>query len=89
VEGTCEPLFRYFLLTSVQAASVGSGHQAARAILRTEYKEKMDMREAISIARKVLEKTMDCVNLTSEKIEMLYLSREPISGKLSTEHVTW
>ncbi|MBI20071.1 MAG: hypothetical protein CMB73_05800 [Euryarchaeota archaeon] len=72
----------------VQAASVGSGQQAARAILRTEYKEELDMFEAKNVARKVLEKTMDCVNLTSEKIEMLYLSREPISGNLSTEHIT-
>ncbi|CEG00903.1 Proteasome A-type subunit [Ostreococcus tauri] len=70
-----------------KAAAIGASHQAARSILKTEYSEGLDISEAKGIVSKVLQKTMDCMSLTEDKVEMVYLSYNELNGEVELERI--
>lgn len=50
-----------------KATSVGANNASAQSLLKQDYKEECDLREACGLAVKVLSKTMDSTKLSSEK----------------------
>ncbi|XP_023023022.1 proteasome subunit alpha type-4 [Leptinotarsa decemlineata] len=59
-----------------KATCIGNNSSAAISNLKQEYKEgEMTLKDAKSLAIKVLVKTLDMAKLTSEKVEMATLSR--------------
>ncbi|KAI9702868.1 MAG: hypothetical protein M1836_008082 [Candelina mexicana] len=52
-----------------KATSVGANNSSASSLLKQDYKEECDLKEACGLAVKVLSKTMDSTKLSSEKIE--------------------
>jgi 20S proteasome alpha/beta subunit len=46
---------------------VGANNASAQSLLKQDYKEDCDLKEACAIAVKVLSKTMDSTTLSSEK----------------------
>jgi 20S proteasome subunit alpha 3 len=50
-----------------KATSVGANNASAQSLLKQDYKENCDLKEACAIAVKVLSKTMDSTTLSSEK----------------------
>lgn len=54
-----------------KATSVGANNASAQSILKQDYKEDCDLKDACALAVKVLSKTMDSNKLSSEKSEML------------------
>merc|ERR1711998_292319 len=64
-----------------KATAVGSNHSSAQSILKSEYKEDMDLDACLELAVKVLSKTMDSTQLTSEKLEFAILSEDE-AGKV-------
>ena len=54
-------------------------------MLKTDFTEGLSIDEAKSVACKVLQKTMDGVNLTSDKVEMFYLTRNKDTGEVFTQ----
>lgn len=50
-----------------KATSVGANNAAAQSLLKQDYKEDCDLKEACALAVKVLSKTMDSTKLSSEK----------------------
>lgn len=52
-----------------KAASVGANNASAQSLLKQDYKEDADLKEACAMAVKVLSKTMDSTKLSSEKSE--------------------
>jgi 20S proteasome subunit alpha 3 len=63
-----------------KATAIGANNQAAQSILKQEYKDNMELSDAIKLAIKVLNKSMDSTSLTSEKLELATVSRT--GGKL-------
>lgn len=57
-----------------KATSVGANNASAQSLLKQDYKEECDLKEACGMAVKVLSKTMDSTKLSSEKSE-LYINR--------------
>jgi len=51
------------------ATAIGSGHQAATSILKTDFEEEGDLEAALVLAVKVLSKTMDSTVLDHDKLE--------------------
>jgi 20S proteasome subunit alpha 3 len=52
-----------------KATSVGANNASAQSLLKQDYKEECDLKEACGMAVKVLSKTMDSTKLSSEKSE--------------------
>jgi 20S proteasome subunit alpha 3 len=52
-----------------KATSVGANNASAQSLLKQDYKEECDLKEACGLAMKVLSKTMDSTKLSSEKSE--------------------
>ena len=52
-----------------KATSVGANNASAQSLLKQDYKEDCDLKEACGMAVKVLSKTMDSTRLSSEKSE--------------------
>jgi 20S proteasome alpha/beta subunit len=52
-----------------KATSVGANNASAQSLLKQDYKEECDLKEACGLAVKVLSKTMDSTKLSSEKSE--------------------
>ena len=50
-----------------KATSVGANNASAQSLLKQDYKEEMTLKEACTLAVKVLSKTMDSTTLSSEK----------------------
>ncbi len=59
-----------------KATSVGANNASAQSLLKQDYKEECDLKEACGMAVKVLSKTMDSTKLSSEKSELDYVSIE-------------
>jgi len=57
------------------ATAIGKNNQAARSILKSEYKEDPSLEGALALAVKVLNKTMDSTAVTSEKIDFATLKK--------------
>jgi 20S proteasome subunit alpha 3 len=66
-----------------KAAAIGENHDAAKGILKTDYKEGMDVKAALELAIKVISKTMDSTTLSPEKVEVMVFSRAAETGKCS------
>jgi len=63
-----------------KATAIGANNQAAQSILKQEYKNDMELGDAVKLAIKVLNKSMDSTSLTSEKLELATVSM--VDGKL-------
>ena len=50
-----------------KATSVGANNASAQSLLKQDYKDEMTLKEASTLAVKVLSKTMDSTTLSSEK----------------------
>ena len=48
---------------------MGANNASAQSLLKQDYKEECDLKEACGLAVKVLSKTMDSTKLSSEKSE--------------------
>lgn len=55
-----------------KATSVGANNASAQSLLKQDYKEDCDLKEACALAVKVLSKTMDSTKLSSEKSKWSY-----------------
>jgi 20S proteasome subunit alpha 3 len=53
-----------------KATSVGANNASAQSLLKQDYKEDCDLKEACGMAVKVLSKTMDSTKLSSEKSKL-------------------
>ncbi|TPX67888.1 hypothetical protein SpCBS45565_g03511 [Spizellomyces sp. 'palustris'] len=58
-----------------KATCIGANSSNAQSILKQDYKEEMGLKEAKSLAIKVLSKTMDTTNMGSDKLEFATLHR--------------
>jgi len=65
-----------------KATSIGAGHQSAASLLKSEYKEDIDLEGALKLATKILAKTMDSTSLNHEKLEYATLTRNTTTGKV-------
>mmetsp|Transcript_2038 Transcript_2038/g.7611 ORF Transcript_2038/g.7611 Transcript_2038/m.7611 type:complete len:239 (+) Transcript_2038:3507-4223(+) len=63
-----------------KATAIGASSQAAQAMLKSDYHEELDLKAAKNLATRVLEKTMDCVKMTEERLEMVYLTHSDEPG---------
>lgn len=60
-----------------KATCIGNNSVAAVSMLKQEYKEEeMTLKDALKLAVKVLDKTLDITKLTPDKVEMSTLTRE-------------
>jgi 20S proteasome subunit alpha 3 len=57
-----------------KATSVGANNASAQSLLKQDYKEECNLKEACGLAVKVLSKTMDSTKLSSEKSKNSYRS---------------
>lgn len=74
------------------ATVIGANNQAGKSLLKSQYKdgssddeEMLDVQEALRLAVKVLNKTMDATSLSPEKLELFVLSLDD-SDKTSCSH---
>jgi 20S proteasome subunit alpha 3 len=58
----------------LQATCIGSNNGTATSLLKQDYKDELTVQEAMSLACKVLSKTMDATSLDSEKVEFAILT---------------
>ncbi|KAG0149886.1 hypothetical protein CROQUDRAFT_653192 [Cronartium quercuum f. sp. fusiforme G11] len=63
-----------------KATCIGSGNSTATSLLRQDYKDTMDLDEAIVLAIKVLSKTMDATTLSSDRVEFSVISLDEETG---------
>lgn len=68
-----------------KATSVGANNAAAQSLLKQDYKEECDLKEACALAVKVLSKTMDSTKLSSEKSKSF--PRNPHVKPILTMHI--
>jgi len=60
-----------------KAQAIGNNYQAAQSVLRSDYKDdKMELKDALMLATKVLSKTMDTTVPTADKLEVATITRE-------------
>lgn len=57
-----------------KATAIGANSTAAQSILKSDYKEGLNLKEALNLVIKVLSKTMDSTTLLPEKLELSTLS---------------
>eukprot|EP01098_Paradermamoeba_levis_P007431 TRINITY_DN306_c0_g1_i1.p1 TRINITY_DN306_c0_g1~~TRINITY_DN306_c0_g1_i1.p1 ORF type:complete len:252 (-),score=93.28 TRINITY_DN306_c0_g1_i1:87-842(-) len=58
-----------------KATAIGKNNSNAQSILKQDYKEDINLKEALVLAVKVLSKSMDSTSLNSEKLEFGILTR--------------
>jgi 20S proteasome subunit alpha 3 len=58
-----------------KAYAIGQGDQVAQSLLKQDWKPTMNLREGLLLALKVLGKTMDSTNLTTDRVEVATLQR--------------
>ena len=54
-----------------KATAIGANNQSAQSILKSDYKDDIEIDDAVKLALKVLNKTMDSTALTPEKVELV------------------
>jgi len=59
-----------------KATCIGNNSSAAISMLKQDYKEDIEMKDALLLSLKVLNKTLDINKLSSEKMELATLTRE-------------
>ncbi|KAH3761122.1 20S proteasome subunit alpha 3 [Pelomyxa schiedti] len=57
-----------------RATAIGANNQAAQSILKSDYKEDINLNEALKLAVKILSKTMDSTSMSAEKLEIGHLT---------------
>lgn len=70
-----------------KATSVGANNASAQSLLKQDYKEECDLKEACGLAVKVLSKTMDSTKLSSEKSELYVFSLSTTCTNVSSSRV--
>ena len=70
-----------------KATSVGANNASAQSLLKQDYKEDCDLKEACGLAVKVLSKTMDSTKLSSEKSQSFLFLRSFMEAKLMSSTV--
>lgn len=66
-----------------KATVIGQNNQAGKSVLKSDYKEGMEMGEALEMAARVLVKTMDMPSPSPDKVEFAVLVRDPTTGVLT------
>merc|ERR1711881_325242 len=56
-----------------KATCIGNNESTAKSILKTDWKEELDLEEGISLALKILNKTLDVQKLTEDRFELAQL----------------
>merc|ERR1711934_766508 len=59
-----------------KATAIGANNSNAQSILKMDYKEDIELNDALLLAIKVLSKTMDSTQLTPDKLEFATLSED-------------
>lgn len=72
-----------------KATSVGANNASAQSLLKQDYKEEMDLKEACGMAVKVLSKTMDSTKLSSEKSMLSYCRNRMRANKRQSNLQRW
>lgn len=67
-----------------KATSVGANNASAQSLLKQDYKEGSDLKEACAMAVKVLSKTMDSTKLSSEKSKYPFFACVLFRGVMKT-----
>mmetsp|Transcript_41944 Transcript_41944/g.164347 ORF Transcript_41944/g.164347 Transcript_41944/m.164347 type:complete len:133 (-) Transcript_41944:83-481(-) len=57
-----------------KATAIGANSTAAQSILKSDYKEDISLKDALSLVIKVLSRTMDSTTLSADKLELSTLS---------------
>lgn len=70
-----------------KATSIGANNSASQTLLKKDYKDDMNLKEACELAIKILSKTIDNSNLNSDKLEFATLSRS--ANKEKIVHKIW
>lgn len=69
------------------ATAIGVNNQSANTILKQDWHESMDVKEALDLAAKVLTKTMDACSPTAEKLEFAVITFDEQKKKLHEERL--
>ena len=56
-----------------KAHCIGANNATAQSILKSDYKEDMDLKEVVALSVKILSKTMETTHLTADKLEFAML----------------
>eukprot|EP01126_Amoeba_proteus_P009105 TRINITY_DN1345_c0_g1_i2.p1 TRINITY_DN1345_c0_g1~~TRINITY_DN1345_c0_g1_i2.p1 ORF type:complete len:187 (+),score=52.73 TRINITY_DN1345_c0_g1_i2:376-936(+) len=69
-----------------KATSIGSGHQVAASILKSDYNDDLDLEKALVLAAKLLSKTMDSTQLGPDKctFNLAQLTNATFSASLTS-----
>lgn len=70
-----------------KATSIGANNSASQTLLKKDYKDDLNLKEACELAIKILSKTIDNSNLNSDKLEFATLSHS--SNKEKIVHKIW
>lgn len=62
--------------TGWKATAIGQNNQSAQALLRQQWKDDMSLDDALSLAARVLIKTMDTATPSSERLEFAVITRD-------------
>ncbi|KDQ55833.1 hypothetical protein JAAARDRAFT_159252 [Jaapia argillacea MUCL 33604] len=60
-----------------KATCIGANNGTAQSLLKQEYKDEIDVEEAVGLVLRVMSKTMDSTTLGSEKLEFATLTLDP------------
>src|SRR5438045_2094224 len=71
-----------------KATSVGANNASAQSLLKQDYKEDCDLKEACGMAVKVLSKTMDSTKLSSEKSKCFWVQSCRFRSQIIVEFAT-
>ncbi|KAJ7187947.1 proteasome subunit alpha type 4 [Mycena filopes] len=64
-----------------KATCIGANNGTAQSLLKQEYKDDMEVKDAIGLALRTMSKTMDSTTLGSEKLEFAVLTLDPVTKK--------
>ncbi|KAF7315660.1 Proteasome subunit alpha type [Mycena indigotica] len=64
-----------------KATCIGANNGTAQSLLKQEYKDDIEVKDAIGLALRTMSKTMDSTTLGSEKLEFAVLTLDPVTKK--------
>jgi len=64
-----------------KATCIGANNGTAQSLLKQDYKDDMNLQDAIALIIKVMGKTMDSTSLSSEKLEFATLTLDSTTGR--------
>ncbi|KAJ6476045.1 nucleophile aminohydrolase [Mycena vitilis] len=62
-----------------KATCIGANNGTAQSLLKQEYKDDIEVKDAIGLALRTMSKTMDSTTLGSEKLEFAVLTLDPVT----------